>query len=97
MSAVSTLQVRTKPTTHDALWFDGTKASAKAIFAWVQETVPGLKGHFQPGIGDQPGLMFLPTPSGVMRLSKGDWHVKDGNLLWVVTAEKFAETYEVVT
>lgn len=96
MSAISTLKVRTKPITLDALWFDGTKAGAKMILAWVQETVPGFKGHFQPGVSDQPGTLFLPTPSNVMRLSKGDWLVKNENVLWVVTAEKFAETYEVV-
>lgn len=95
MSAVLTIRVRTKPTTHDALWFDGTKAGAKTIFAWVQETVPGFKGHFLPGFGDQPGTMYIPTPKTVMDMSKGDWIVKHDNLLLVIKAEKFAETYEV--
>jgi hypothetical protein len=90
-------QVRSKPTTHDAIWFDGAEAKAKDIFAWVQETVPGFKGHFRPGVGDQPGALFIPTAGGaVLSMSKGDWIIKNGNTLWVTTAEKFAEAYEVV-
>lgn len=96
MKPTLTQQVRTKPQTLEAIWFDGTKANADAIFCWIKEAVPGFTGHFRPGVGDQPGTAFIPMAGGaVLNLSKGDWMIKNGDTLWVTPAEKFAELYEV--
>ena len=77
--------------------FDGTKAGADVIFAWLRQAGIERVGHYRPGSGDVPGSMFIPVSGGdVWRLDKGDWIVRSLNQFWLTKLEKFAELYEVV-
>lgn len=70
---------RRRPTTVDAIRFDGTEQSAKDVIAWAKTAAPDLDVHRVM----HPGSWNDQHPE--LRLNAGDWVVVSGD--WIVTAD----------
>lgn len=96
MTLLNLQRVLTRPVTLKAVQFDGSQDQGLLILQWMMEQGLQFAGHFRPGVGEAAGALFVPTAHGAWRVDAGGWLLRsDEGVILMITAEKFAECYEV--
>lgn len=84
---------RKKPVVIEAIQFEGTPASAVAVFEMFN--IPG--GKFEPDYDLQTGNLMIPTMEGEMRVHRDDWVIKGvKGEFYPCKPDIFEATYEAV-
>ena len=87
------MRYRKIPVEIDAVPFDGSSASAVAVFE--EFNIPG--GKFQPDSNLQTGTLLIPTLEGDHTANAGDWILKGvKGEFYSCKPDIFALTYEEV-